>query len=82
MLISRSRSRNEVLVGTDFTGDGSSLTDSGYARVVKSWRRGTPISEAVTVFEGEKTDVCASQYAYHDRGFIHEVLCIYYYELP
>ena len=32
------RSRDEVLVGTDFDGSGESLTDSGYPRVVKSWR--------------------------------------------
>jgi len=67
------RSRNEVLVGTDFGGDGSTLTDSGYPRVVKSWRRGTPIEEAVTVFEGEQSDIAASQYSFHDRGFVHEL---------
>ena len=44
-----------LYVGTDF-GPGS-LTDSGYPRVVKRWRRGTPLAEAVTVFEGEQTDV-------------------------
>ena len=66
------RSRDELLVGTDFEFDGSSMTDSGYARVIKSWRRGTPISEAVTVFEGEQADVAASMYAYHDRGAVHE----------
>lgn len=66
------RSRNEVLVGTDFYQDGSTLTDSGYPRVVKSWKRGTPISEAVTVFEAQQTDVSANMYSYHDRGFVHE----------
>lgn len=45
---------NHVLVGTDF-GPGS-LTDSGYARIVKLWKRGTPLSAAKTVFEGEKKD--------------------------
>ncbi|OBH64111.1 prolyl oligopeptidase [Mycobacterium colombiense] len=44
-----------VLVGTDF-GPGS-LTDSGYPRVVKRWRRGTPLAEAETVFEGARSDV-------------------------
>lgn len=64
---------DEVLVGTDFDGDGSTMTDSGYARVIKSWKRGTPLSEAVTVFEGEQADVAASQWAYHDRnGVCHE----------
>lgn len=44
-----------VLVGTDFGPD--SLTDSGYPRVVKRWRRGTPLVEAETVFEGARSDV-------------------------
>ncbi|MEU6565267.1 prolyl oligopeptidase family serine peptidase [Nocardia nova] len=52
-----------VYVGTDF-GPGS-LTDSGYPRVVKRWRRGTPLSEARTVFEGEPGDVMVS--AGYDR---------------
>jgi prolyl oligopeptidase len=46
---------NTLYVGTDF-GPGS-MTDSGYPRVVKRWKRGTPLSEAVTVFEGDKKDV-------------------------
>ena len=66
------RSRDECLVGTDFGGDGSTLTDSGYPRVVRSWKRGTPIEEAVTVFEAQQADIAASQYAYHDRGHVHE----------
>jgi len=52
------RSRDEVLVGTDY-GPGS-MTDSGYPRVIKSWKRGTPLADARTVFEGETTDVGAS----------------------
>jgi prolyl oligopeptidase len=35
---------NTVYVGTDF-GPGS-MTRSGYARIIKRWKRGTPISEA------------------------------------
>ena len=67
------RSRNEVLIGTDFEGDSATLTDSGYARVIKSWKRGTPLSEAVTVFEAEQTDIAGAQYAYHDQdGICHE----------
>jgi prolyl oligopeptidase len=46
---------NTIYVATDF-GPGS-MTDSGYPRVIKRWKRGTPLSAAVTVFEGEKTDV-------------------------
>lgn len=44
-----------VLVGTDF-GPGS-LTDSGYPRIVKRWRRGQPLADAEPVFEGEASDV-------------------------
>jgi prolyl oligopeptidase len=44
-----------VLVATDF-GEGS-LTTSGYARIAKLWRRGVPLEQATTLFEGERTDV-------------------------
>ena len=46
---------NTLLVATDW-GEGS-LTTSGYARVAKLWRRGTPLASAETLFEGEATDV-------------------------
>jgi prolyl oligopeptidase len=46
-----------VLVATDF-GVGS-LTESGYPRVVKRWRRGQPLAQATTVFEGQAKDVAA-----------------------
>lgn len=48
---------NTIYVGTDF-GPGS-LTASGYPRVIKRWRRGQPLAEAATVFEGEAQDVSA-----------------------
>ncbi|MBE0548239.1 MAG: S9 family peptidase, partial [Rubrivivax sp.] len=46
-----------VFVGTDF-GPGS-LTDAGYPRVIKRWRRGQPLADAVTVFEAQPSDVLA-----------------------
>ncbi|WP_307837514.1 prolyl oligopeptidase family serine peptidase [Actinoplanes utahensis] len=51
-----------VFVATDF-GPGS-LTSSGYPRVVKRWRRGTPLAEAAEVFAGEADDVLIT--AVHD----------------
>jgi prolyl oligopeptidase len=51
-----------LIVGTDF-GEGS-LTSSGYPRVVKLWKRGTDLSDAETVFEGEVEDVSVS--GWHD----------------
>ena len=48
-------SPDALFVGTDF-GPGS-LTDSGYARVVKLWNRGTPLSSATVILQGIKSDV-------------------------
>ena len=58
---------DQLYVGTDF-GPGS-MTDSGYPRVIKRWRRGTPLAEAVTVFEGEKQDVAVDVSVDHTPGF-------------
>lgn len=58
------RDRDTIYVGTDF-GPGS-LTDSGYPRIVKRWRRGTSLAQAVTVFEGRKTDVGVGAWVDHD----------------
>ena len=52
-----------VFVGTDF-GPGS-LTESGYPRITKRWRRGTSLDDAETVYEGESQDISIS--AWHDR---------------
>lgn len=51
-----------ALIGTDWGGDGSTLTESGYASVVKRWKRGTPLESAETVFSGDKTDVAVSPF--------------------
>src|SRR5437868_3275871 len=52
------RDEDTLWVATDF-GPGS-LTTSGYPRIVKLWKRGTPLSSAQTVFEGKVEDVSAS----------------------
>jgi prolyl oligopeptidase len=52
------RDQETLWVGTDF-GSGS-LTTSGYPRIVKLWKRGTPLASASTVFEGKNEDVSAS----------------------
>ena len=51
------RDEDTLWVGTDF-GEGS-LTSSGYPRIVKLWKRGTPLSAAKTIFEGKAEDVAA-----------------------
>ena len=56
-----------VFVGTDF-GAGS-MTTSGYPRIAKRWKRGTPLTEAKLVYEAKPADMLA--FAFHDptRGF-------------
>lgn len=51
------RDENSLWVGTNFGPD--SLTTSGYPRTARLWRRGTPLQEAETVFEGKQEDVAA-----------------------
>ncbi len=46
-----------LYVATDF-GPGS-MTKSGYPRVIKQWKRGTPLDQAVVVYEGQESDVAA-----------------------
>jgi prolyl oligopeptidase len=47
-----------LFVATDY-GPGT-LTDSGYARIVKRWQRGTPLASATKLAEGTKSDVSVS----------------------
>ena len=66
------RDRDTLYVGTDF-GPGS-LTESGYPRLVKEWKRGTPLSEATLVFEGREKDVSISTHVSIDHGRKYEFI--------
>ena len=55
-----------IFVATDF-GNGS-MTDSGYPRIVKRWHRGTPLSSAELVHEGEQTSVSTLAYRLRSTG--------------
>src|SRR5206468_157458 len=66
------RSRNAIYVGTDF-GPGS-LTHSGYPRIVKEWKRGTPLASAKLVFEGKPEDVSVGASVAHDHGRTYEFI--------
>ena len=59
--------QDAIFVATDF-GPGS-MTDSGYPRIVKLWRRGDPLSKAEVVFEGEAADVSVGAYSHLATGF-------------
>lgn len=71
--------KDSVFVQTDF-GPGS-MTDSGYPRQVKLWKRGTPLAGARLVYEGRRTDMSIS--AGHDdtegfeRDFVFHTIAFY-----
>lgn len=75
--------RDHVFVSTDF-GPGS-MTDSGYPRIAKLWKRGTPMESATTLYEGKSTDMSIS--AVHDdspgfeRNFVSRNIAFYNDEL-
>jgi prolyl oligopeptidase len=60
------KDRDTVWIGTDF-GPGS-LTSSGYPRIVKEWKRGTPLTAARTVFEGQESDVWIGAFSERESG--------------
>ena len=61
------RDLDSVFVATDF-GPGS-LTRSGYPRIVKEWRRGTAVAEAVQVFAGQLDDVSVGAFRTKTPGY-------------
>jgi prolyl oligopeptidase len=75
--------RDTVYVFTDF-GKGS-MTASGYPRIVKEWKRGTPLSEAKTVYEGKPGDMYIAAYRDltpgHENDFISRTIAFYNDEL-
>ncbi|HVI58608.1 MAG TPA: prolyl oligopeptidase family serine peptidase [Luteimonas sp.] len=75
--------RDTVYVATDF-GPGS-MTESGYPRIVKEWKRGTPLASAKVVYEGKPDDMAIG--AGHDdspgfeRDFVQRAIAFYNDEL-
>ncbi len=59
--------RDTLLVQTDF-GAGS-LTKSGYPRITKEWKRGTPIETAKLIFEGKDADISVSAFQVDQKGY-------------
>lgn len=72
-----------LYVGTDF-GPGS-MTTSGYPRIAKAWKRGTPLDRAETVFEGKADDTAVAAFRDHTKGFerdfVHRAITFYTNEL-
>ena len=59
--------RDTLFVQTDF-GAGS-MTKSGYPRITKEWKRGTPIEMADVVFEGQEADISVSAFQVNEKGY-------------
>ncbi len=74
---------NTVYAYTDFGAD--TMTQSGYPRTVREWKRGTPIEDATLVYEGRNDDMYIA--AFHDhtpgfeRDFVSRTLAFYNDEL-
>jgi prolyl oligopeptidase len=64
------RDQDSVFVATDFGPE--SLTKSNLPRQVKEWKRGTSLSEARLVFEGQPDDLEVGASRDHTRGFERE----------
>ncbi|MDR3446428.1 MULTISPECIES: prolyl oligopeptidase family serine peptidase [unclassified Dyella] len=58
---------DHLYVATDF-GPGS-MTKSSYPRIVKEWKRGTPLSSATTVYEAKEDDMSVSAVRDQTPGF-------------
>lgn len=57
---------NTLLVSTD-EGEGS-LTTSGYPRIVRLWKRGTPLDSADLVYEAQPSDMGVWAYSTYNDG--------------
>jgi prolyl oligopeptidase len=74
---------DHLFVSTDF--GNASMTDSGYPRMAKLWKRGTPIEQAKLVYEGKQEDMSVG--AVHDdspgfeRNFVTRNIAFYNDEL-
>ena len=74
---------DHLFVSTDF--GNASMTDSGYPRMAKLWKRGTPLEQAKLVYEGKQEDMSVG--AVHDdspgfeRNFVTRNIAFYNDEL-
>ena len=59
--------KDRLFVARDFGPD--TMTESGYPRIVKLWRRGEALTAADVIFEGKRTDVSVGAYATLAPGY-------------
>ncbi len=77
------KDQDTVYVYTDFGKD--TMTESGYPRIVKEWKRGTPLSDASIVYEGTAQDMYIAGYRDltpgFERDFVSRTIAFYNNEL-
>ncbi|WP_051293535.1 prolyl oligopeptidase family serine peptidase [Pseudoduganella violaceinigra] len=61
-----------VFVSTDFGPD--SMTTSGYPRIVKEWKRGTPLAAAKTLYQAKSDDLGVGAYKDFTPGHSHQFI--------
>ncbi|WP_342113148.1 prolyl oligopeptidase family serine peptidase [Pseudoduganella sp. OTU4001] len=61
-----------IFVSTDF-GAGS-MTTSGYPRIVKEWKRGAPLAQAVTLYEAKNEDLGVGAYKDFTQGHSYQFI--------
>lgn len=66
--------RDTVYVATDF-GDGS-MTESGYPRIARLWRRGQPLAEAETLHEGKASDIGVYAFQVHTPERVYPMVMV------
>lgn len=59
-------SDDELFVSRDFGPD--TVTNNGYARLIKRWKRGEPLASAQTIFEISKENNGTAMSTYHENG--------------
>ena len=60
-----------LLVASDW---GEGRTESGYPRVIRTWKRGTSFADAKTVFEGDPEDVSVAPVVHRHGDTVYPVL--------
>ncbi|AKU24627.1 prolyl oligopeptidase [Massilia sp. NR 4-1] len=59
--------QDTVFVATDFGPD--SMTTSGYPRIIKEWKRGTPLNSARQLYDAKPEDLAAGAYKDFTPGY-------------
>ncbi len=64
--------KDTIFIGTDF-GE-NSMTESGYPRIIKKWKRGTALSEAQTLYTASEKSMAASAYRLNQDSYSIDII--------